>query len=79
MREKGERLRVLSDGRKRGGRILIQTESVYATAKTVCVYSYTARYLGSQSAAPLQCLIQRVEHLLCSRFSIRIPNPNLNH
>ena len=29
MREKGERGRVLSEGRKGEGRILIQTESVY--------------------------------------------------
>ena len=28
MREKGERVRVFADGRKGGGRILIQTESV---------------------------------------------------
>ena len=31
MREKGERARVLRGGRKGGGRILIQTESVYTS------------------------------------------------
>ena len=34
MREKGERVRVLSQGRKGGGRILIQTESVYRKVLT---------------------------------------------
>ena len=29
MREKGEAVRILSEGRKGGGRFLIQTESVY--------------------------------------------------
>ena len=30
MRERGEKVRVLSEGRKGGERILIQTESVYS-------------------------------------------------
>ena len=34
---------------------------------TVIAYSYTARYLGSQRAATLPCLIQRVEHFAVFR------------
>ena len=36
MREKGERARVLSEGRKVGGRILIQTESLLCTIDVSC-------------------------------------------
>ena len=33
MRDKGERVRVLSEERKGGGRIVIQTESVYTSCQ----------------------------------------------
>ena len=42
MRQKGERVHVLADGRKVGGGILIQTESVYIIRSNEYNFSFFA-------------------------------------
>ena len=60
MREKGERVRVFTEERKRGGRILIKTESVYIVY-IICPTKGDSLYLifvfGSEIAGLLESFL----------------------
>ena len=47
MREKGERVRVVSKGRKGEGRFLIQTESIYSNFKSVTDSHFLTTVIGT--------------------------------
>ena len=62
MREKGERVRGLSERRKGGGRILIQTESVYNIIRDTLLYARTSFDLSET--------LQKVWKDMLSRFAL---------
>ena len=68
MRERGEILRVLGEGRKEGGRILIKTESVYSA---LYISNIIQKRIGKK-AQFLHTFLRSFSGLLCFKYQLSV-------